>query len=175
MTKLLRAPDPAPAVAVMAQTGVLLALLDGGDPKPLAPLVHLEQSLSAPPDALRRLAALGLFDGAVLRLPKAAQRRLDMTRTLIGDLSSAEELAYRHGKDMARDVLLLRAALFETELQPGLDQAIDTGASARFPISAKDLMPKLQGAALGQALKRLEDLWIASGFAMTKEALLQEV
>ena len=40
--KLLSAPDPAPAVAAMRQTGVLMQVLLGSDDRWLAPLVHVE-------------------------------------------------------------------------------------------------------------------------------------
>ncbi|MEZ5798622.1 MAG: CCA tRNA nucleotidyltransferase, partial [Paracoccaceae bacterium] len=42
MAKLLTAPDPAPAVAAMAQGGVLGRVLPGADHRSLAPLVHFE-------------------------------------------------------------------------------------------------------------------------------------
>ena len=68
--------------------------------------------------------------------------------------------------------MLLRGALLEQPVQPADLQGIDTGASARFPISAKDLMPEFSGAALGKELTRLEQIWIASGFTATRDALL---
>ncbi|MFQ5567404.1 MAG: CCA tRNA nucleotidyltransferase, partial [Paracoccaceae bacterium] len=43
MKKLLAAPDPAPAVAAMAASGVLARCLPGADPALLAPLVGLER------------------------------------------------------------------------------------------------------------------------------------
>ncbi|MFZ1479437.1 MAG: CCA tRNA nucleotidyltransferase, partial [Paracoccaceae bacterium] len=43
MRKLLAAADPAPAVAAMAQAGVLRQVLPGADHRALAPLVHLEE------------------------------------------------------------------------------------------------------------------------------------
>jgi poly(A) polymerase len=57
MRKLLAAPDPAPAVAAMAQAGVLNRVLPGADARMLPVLVAVERQ--APPDALRRLAVLG--------------------------------------------------------------------------------------------------------------------
>lgn len=55
--KLLTAPDPAPAVAVMRATGVLGQILPGADDTGLAPLVGMEAELVA--DPIRRLAVLG--------------------------------------------------------------------------------------------------------------------
>ncbi|TGN45943.1 CCA tRNA nucleotidyltransferase, partial [Paracoccus liaowanqingii] len=53
--KLLAAPDPGPAVALMAQTGVLDLVLPGADPAALDALLAAEP---APGGWLRRLAAL---------------------------------------------------------------------------------------------------------------------
>jgi poly(A) polymerase len=39
-------------------------------------------------------------------------------------------------------------------------------------VKARDLMPELQGPALGARLKELEDRWIASGFRLTRDELL---
>ncbi|MEC3860683.1 CCA tRNA nucleotidyltransferase [Mesobacterium sp. TK19101] len=172
LKKLLRAPDPAPAAATMAQTGVLPALIPGADARALAPLVHLEQGLGAPPGALRRLAAIGAFDGAALRLSKAEQRQLSTLQDLIGSVESPEELGYRHGPDTARDVVLLRAAMLGGDLPPRALARIATGAQATCPVTARDLQPGLQGAALGQRLKHLEALWIASNFTLGRDDLL---
>lgn len=172
LKKLLRAADPAPAVATMAQTGVLTALIPGADARALALLVHLEQGLHIAPDALRRLAAIGAFDGAALRLSKAEQRQLATLQDLIGNIDSPEDLGYRHGSDTARDVLLLRAAMLDSDLPPDALARIAAGAQATFPVTARDLQPDLQGAALGRKLKLLEARWIASRFTLSREELL---
>ena len=44
LRKLLAARDPAPSIAAMAQSGILIRILPGADPRALAPLVHLEGS-----------------------------------------------------------------------------------------------------------------------------------
>ena len=59
MVKLLNATDPAVAVAVMRQTGVLNVVLQGVDDTWLAPLIHVESLWDLSPDPIRRLAALG--------------------------------------------------------------------------------------------------------------------
>jgi len=77
MRKLLSAPDPAPAAAAMQAAGVLAIVLPGADTRALAPLVHLEDRTTTPPDAIRRLAALGGADVAErLRLSRAEAKRL---------------------------------------------------------------------------------------------------
>ena len=69
-------------------------------------------------------------------------------------------------------MILLRGAMLEQPIKPADLKCIDTGATARFPISAKDLMPEFTGAALGEELSRLEQTWIASGFTATRDELL---
>lgn len=172
LMKLLAAPDPAPAVGVMAQTGVFHVILPGSTNTALAPLVHLEQTAETSPDALRRLASLGSVDGVSLRMSKKDQRRLALYQSLISSAEAPAELGYRHGYAAARDVILLRAAMFEMPLDPDVLKQADRGARAAFPVKPRDLMPGFAGPALGEKLRELEDRWIASGFALTKADLL---
>ncbi|SFR34713.1 CCA tRNA nucleotidyltransferase [Litoreibacter janthinus] len=171
MTKLLRAPDPAPAVAAMAQAGILARVMPGADAKALPVLVHLEDGRA--PALARRAVSLG---GANLkelwRLSKAEAEKIDVLRDLAGATTGLAEISYRHGADAALDVALLRGALFEQPLPQNLDAIISTGAEACFPLSAADLMPEFKGPALGTKLKELETRWVASGFTLTKAELL---
>ncbi len=175
MKKLLAAPDPAPSVAAMVQTGVLAHVLPGADSHALPVLVHLEQALGVAPDAMRRLACLGGQDHMErLRLSKPEARRLDRLLEHRGSAAGAEELGYRLGADSGRDVLLLTAAALESPLPDGFETRLARGAEAKFPVKPGDLMPDLTGAALGQRLKELEVRWIASGFALSRDELLGE-
>ncbi|AHM03588.1 tRNA nucleotidyltransferase [Roseibacterium elongatum DSM 19469] len=171
MTKLLAARDPAPAVAAMAQSGVLSQTLPGADARLLPVLVEVEGGLT--PDPIRRLAVLGGDDVAGhLRLSRADAARLGCLRQGMGGVTPAGELGYRNGLTTARDILLLRAAMLETPVSAADIDAARIGAEAVFPVRAADLMPDHKGPQLGRELARLEALWIASGFAMSKEALL---
>ncbi len=171
LLKLLAATDPAPSVAAMRQCGALGAVLPGADDRALAPLVHLEAGID--PDAVRRLAALGGQEVADrLRLSKAQAVALECLREESVGTKGGGALAYHHGADRARDALLLRAALLETPVSPDLETDIAKGAAARFPVTARDLMPDLSGPALGKAMKQLEAEWIASGFSLGRDALI---
>ena len=172
LIKLLSAPEPGPAVGSMAQSGVLNAVLPGSQMSGLAPLVHLEQSVGLAPDPLRRLAALAVFDGTELRLSKKDQRRLGQYQSLISTSETASELGYRYGRDIAWDVLLLRAVLLEMPLDPEAMRAAEIGSRQRCPVKPGDLMPEYSGAALGEKLREVEDKWIASGFTLSKTDLL---
>ena len=171
MRKLLAAPDPAPAVAAMAASGVLMRTLPGADARALAPLVHLEAGQA--PRWQRRLAVLGGADlTAALRLSREEARQIEQLRDAIGAPDSAATLGYRLGAVLATDALLARAAVLESPLPPSWQAEVARGAAAKFPVSAADLMPELRGPALGAALKVLEARWIASGFVLSRTELL---
>jgi tRNA nucleotidyltransferase/poly(A) polymerase len=173
MLKLLAAPDPAPEVAVMDRLGILAHVLPGADATALAPLVHLEGETGVPPDAVRRLAALGGDDTAErLRLSNADERRRATIRDAALEGVGPAETAYRHGAETARDAALLRGALTGTRPDDGTPAAIARGAAARFPVRAADLMPSFTGPALGKELARLEKAFIESDFTLDREALL---
>ena len=171
LKKLLAAPDPSPSIAAMQACGVLNTILPGADAKYLAALVHLEANIPANP--IRRLAVIG-GEGPQnkLRLSNDETKTLHILRQEIGSLRSPHELGYRFGTDMAQDIILLRAALLESPLDPAAFPHINTGVNAVFPIKAADLMPQYQGKALGEELTKLEDVWIASAFIKTKDQLL---
>lgn len=172
-TKLLAAPDPAPAVAAMAQAGLIARVMPGSDPAALAPLVHLEGLLAVPPDPLRRLAALGGEDPAGrLRLSRKDARRLALLRHGIGADAGAPENAWRFDRETARDIELLRGAVFAAPLPADLDARLDLGAAAVFPVSGADLQDRFEGPEIGRRLKEMERNWIASGFQATKAELL---
>ncbi|MDJ0628478.1 MAG: CCA tRNA nucleotidyltransferase [Rhodobacter sp.] len=172
LLKLLSAPDPAPAVASMTQAGILARVLPGSAPDALPMLVALEASVGVLPDGLRRLAALGGEAASHLRLSKPDTRRLETLLRLMSDASGPAEIAYRQDADTAQDTVLLRAALLEQALPPGFAAEIAKGSAARFPVKSADLMPDYSGAALGARLKRLEQDWIDSDFALTRGQLL---
>ncbi|MFP4406086.1 CCA tRNA nucleotidyltransferase [Rhodosalinus sp.] len=174
--KLLAAPDPVPAVAVMARTGALSQVLPGATPLLLGPLRHAETMEGVGPEPIRRLVALGAgeVEGRALRLSKREMQKLSLLQHLMASRSDPAELGYRHGAEVARDALLLQAAARGAPVPKGALQAAAAGASHRFPVAARDLMPVYEGAALGDKLEELERRWIDSGFRMTREELLAE-
>ncbi|MCA3445847.1 MAG: CCA tRNA nucleotidyltransferase [Rhodobacter sp.] len=170
--KLLSARDPAPAVAAMAQAGLLGHVLPGADARALPALVHLEAGRS--PDWLRRLAVLGGEDPAErLRLSRAEARTLNSLRSGLSSMETPAALGHRYGPDRAANVVLGRAALRGAAPLEGWEKDIAQGAAARCPVTAADLMPHLSGAALGERLAALEARWIASGFRLSREDLLR--
>ena len=171
--KLLSAPDPALSVAAMRATGVLRAVLPGTDDKYLAPLVHIESLFAVKPDPLRRLMCLGGENPIeLLRMSKSQARRLEILRSEVQSSKKALELGYRFGTETGLDILLLRAAFLEQQLDQAIREDLKTGAASIYPIKAQDLMADYTGPALGVRLRELEQRWIDSGFSLTKNELL---
>lgn len=167
LLKLLSAPDPAPAVASMGAAGVLSQILAGAAPQVLSVLVHVEGQADLAPDPIRRLVALGGMRDS-LRLTNAQEKRIER---LTGD-DGLPALAFEHGAEIAIDRAAIEAASLGQEIIPETLENISFAAKQTFPITAADLMPKLQGAALGKALQRAKADWIASGFQLTKADLI---
>ena len=168
MRKLLSATDPAPAMAAMAASGVLYAVLPGAQAQSLSVLVHLENERR--PDPIRRLAVIGGEDVPDrLRLSNLDKRRLEAIQ--VGINMDLAELGYRH-KDTAEDSYLVRQASMGQPLDPNELAVLHHAVQQSFPVKAADLMPEFTGAALGELLRKLEADWIASGFTMSRDDLI---
>ena len=170
MRKLLAAANPAPAVAAMAQSGVLVQVLPGAESRALAPLIHLEDGLA--PRWQRRLAGLG-GQTDKLRLTRQEDAELGRIRDEIGSNLPPAALGWTLGEVPALEVVLCRAALLESPLPQDWRAEVQRGAQSVFPVSAHDLIPGLHGAALGARLKALEARWLATGLRLDRQALLQ--
>ena len=157
----------------MRSCGALLRILPGAGTGLLTVLVHVEQVAGLAPHWLRRLAALGGEDvAAALRLSNVEAAVLARLRDGLDSAQSPGVLGYRLGATEAVDILALRAAAFEQELDPVQAQQARKGAMQSCPVKPADLMPGLQGPALGRALKEIEARWLASGFSLSKSQLL---
>lgn len=175
--KLLSAPDPAPAVASMASTGILIRCLPGAVSEVLPVLIHLEESQGLEPDWMRRLASLaGEGSSEALRLSKVEDRTLKSLHQAIRTLQPDAVTAYRHGVDIARSAALVRAASTGAELPPSLAHDLQFGASQRMPLTAKHLTDRgvQAGPELGRLLQEAEARWISSGFVLDKNELMAQ-
>lgn len=173
---LLEANDPSPCLEKMESTRLLEHMLPGRwRVRAADSLAELERKHSVRASALARLAALRGGDSAQqLRLSRADDRNLARIEKWAGTAESAASLAHRLGKDEAIDILLVRAAIANAPLEAEFKETAEAAAKAEFPVSAKDLVPALEGPRLGGELERLRELWIESGFALGKAALLAE-
>lgn len=171
MHQLLSAFDPAPALAAMDHAGILMRVLPGATAKAIPVLVHLEDG--NPRGWLCRLAVLGGEAAPErFRLSRADARSLDLIRAEVGSGFAPDGLGWRHGALLSGDIVHARAALFETPLPENWQADANRGEETAFPVVADDLMPALQGAALGAKLRQLQDLWLQSGLSLTRDQLL---
>lgn len=168
MRKLLAAPDPSEALALMAETGVLAQVLPGVDARAMLRLIAAEAAADAPPEWLRRLGVLNAPQAADrLRLSRAEASHLD--RLAAAQRMDPAAAAFHFGPDLARDAVLLAQA---AGCQPPADWAARIDAARPLPIRAADLAP-LSGPALGAGLRRAETAWIESGFSAPRAALIR--
>jgi poly(A) polymerase len=183
LLKLVLARHAAPTLAVMAETGILGAVL-GGVPwlASFENVVKVETVMGIEADAIRRLGALGVWvkeDGERLaqrlRLSNAEAERLVALDlwwriTPAAGEQTARALLYRLGSQTFTDRVLIAwsrapAGVADTAWQAlaGLPQR---WTAPVFPLKAADFMRRgiAAGPALGQAMRRAEDAWIAADF-----------
>ena len=169
--KLLAAPDPGPALALMAETGILARILPGADPSALPALIAAEGG--EPPAWPRRLACLDAPDTSrALRLSRDEARVQALLRAALAAGWSLDEAGYRLDAQAAIDYALIRAARGDA-LPGGWRDRLARAARAALPVAAGDLMPHLSGPALGRGMKAAEAAWIASGFALPAALLIE--
>lgn len=165
MMNLLSLADPAPTVARMAALGVLEVVLPEANVDSLAALVAEETRQQIAPDALRRLAALLPADvqlaeavASRFRLSGAQKKRLALAAARDDSEADARPLAYRLGIDSALDRLLIA----------GTDaSALDGWAIPDFPLKGGEIVARgiKAGPEVARVLRRVENGWIAAGFA----------
>jgi poly(A) polymerase len=189
--KLLLARHAVPALAVMAETGLIQMVL-GGVPllASLSNLIKLEASLALQPDPVRRLAALSVLvtEDAErlrerLRLANVESERLismgDAWWRIVGGLSeqASRELLYRLGPDSYLDRVLLAWSRAPESVAAPQWRALATLPSRwsmpQFPLKAADFMARgvEKGPRLGAAMRAAEQAWIEADFPLDREAL----
>jgi poly(A) polymerase len=178
LLKLLVAPRAVDALKVMASAGVLPHVIDH------VPAWRVISRL--PADALLRLAVLARDTGGLqarLRLSNDEAKRLQAIAEAppVTPLFRPQErrvLLYHLGRQAYRDSAAIafarsKAAADDPEWQALLALA-DNWPIPVFPLSGKDLQANgvAPGPGMGESLRKLEDLWIASDFKLTREELL---
>jgi len=186
LLKLLAAPDPRPAVGLMAGTGVLAAVLpEAGSLDRFEGLVALG---SEGTDPVLRLAAL--LDGPVgeavarrLRLPNRVRDRLAAACAVVPQISpglteaEVRRCIWRSGAEAVRDRMRLARALQPSEAWAALTAVADHWTPPAFPVTGDDVVAAgtPPGPAVGRRLKALEDWWLAADFQPDRAALLAEL
>lgn len=173
LKKLLAAADPRRSVRLMAEAGILAAVMGEG-----ADLARFEALNSD--DPLLRFAALIPEGRAVvlaqrLRLSGAERDRL-VAATAGPAVETGEDpraSIYRLGADVFRD----RVRLSQADGQGALLALADAWTPPRFPISGADAIAAgfSPGPAMGEALRKVEAAWIAGDFSEDRARLLERL
>ena len=164
---ILALPDPHDVLARMQAEGVLAHVLPEAGEEGLArlsALIDIERAQDVGPSALRRLAALLPAEAkaaeqvaARLRLSNVQRKHLSLLAARRGTSGDAHSLAYRHGEDAARDLLLLAGR--ETAPLDGWDVPV-------FPLKGGAIIQHgvRAGPEVARVLQAVEAQWIAEGF-----------
>jgi tRNA nucleotidyltransferase/poly(A) polymerase len=184
LLKLLMAKHAVPALAAMSEAGLLGVLL-GGVPllASYSNLVKAEAAAGLPKDAVRHLGALGVF---VTEDADRLRERLRLSNAEFDRLASmggrwwrivpeeredaAKVLLYRIGAENFRDRVMIALARSQAKDSDktwlNLLSLPDRWIAPAFPLKAKDFIERglTKGPALGAALSRAEEAWIAAGF-----------
>jgi poly(A) polymerase len=192
MVKLLVATHAVPALVAMSETGLLMSVL-GGVPllASFANMTKLEHTLALAPDPVRRLGALAVAvtEDAErlrdrLRLANAEYDRLAAMADRWWQVSSAisahdvRTLLYRLGAEKFRDRAMLAWSRSWNEGAADVhwhDMVLlpERWAVPVFPLKAADFLARgvQKGPALGVAMRRAEEAWIAEDFPADAKAL----
>mgnify|MGYP003397377935 FL=1 len=178
MFKLLAAPAAVPTLKLMARLGILRELLP-----------HTEEWRvigRLPPDAVLRLAVLAADPAAMKerwRLSNSDARRLADLAALVPPtpgLRPREQriVLYQTGAAAWRDLVQLawarsRASSDDPAWRRLLKLPYRWQAPS-LPVTGKDLIAAglAPGPSMGEALRRLEDWWVASDFKPDRDALM---
>ncbi|HEY7576960.1 MAG TPA: CCA tRNA nucleotidyltransferase [Acetobacteraceae bacterium] len=181
LARILAAPDPRAAVALMGELGVLPAVLpEGSDPAPLASLVEA----GAPADPILRLAALLTGDAAALaarlRLSAADRDRLAALRRGPVPRPGDEDPALRRLlADEPAEPLIGRTWLAGGAAPDWVALRARLAAMPRpvFPLEGRDVLAlgEPEGPRVGNLLRAVRQWWRDGGCAADKEACRAEL
>ena len=140
-------------------------------------LEQMERAYQFEPNPITSLAVMNINPkNCKLDLTRVERLKLNTLLQYSKDTEcSLEELAYRFGKVSTEAIILIRAVLGNEGIPSDFRSRVDFAASQEFPVKAKDLETRYEGKELGDNLKELQKVWIASGFEVSKSALLKLV
>lgn len=179
--RILSAPDPRAAIALMAELGVLQAVLpEGADAIRLTWLVEAD----APADPLLRLAALLTGDAgafaARLRLSAAERDRLIALRSGPVPQPADDDAALRRLLADAEPGLLIDRTWLAGGVAPewvALRQHLADLPRPMFPLEGRDVLAlgEPEGPRVGTLLRAVREWWMDGGCVAGRQACLDEL
>ncbi len=185
-TKLLAAPNPLPALRLMAEAAVMAYVAaDATNFARLETLIETETRVGASPTPMARFAALlpsskeaAIAVAARLKLSKRDAETLAVLSSLPAHVdenrspAAFRRLLYAHGTDSCRAAALIAGK----DAAPLLTLAKEWERPT-FPIKGEDLLALgySPGPAVGETLRALENWWIESNFLPTRADCLAQI
>lgn len=175
LRKILSAPNPLEVIIKMNETGVLNELFQKVSIDSLEAYLKTEEKFKININWLGRLLSLQVTqEEESLKLTRCEFKFLKQTKSAIENQIHVLEFSYYNGVENGKIYSILQNFRHNIILSKNLLNQINSLATKKFPITAKDLMPEINGKKLGEALRSLEDRWIKSNFTLNKKELLAE-
>ena len=175
LRKILSAPNPLEVIIKMNETGVLNELFQKVSIDSLEAYLKTEEKFKININWLGRLLSLQVTqEEESLKLTRCEFKFLKQTKSAIENQIHVLEFSYYNGVENGKIYSILQNFRHNIILSKNLLNQINSLATKKFPITAKDLMPEINGKKLGKALRSLEDRWIKSNFTLSKKELLAE-
>ena len=175
LRKILSAPNPLEVIIKMNETGVLNELFQNVSIDSLEAYLKTEEKFKININWLGRLLSLQVTqEEESLKLTRCEFKFLKQTKSAIENQIHVLEFSYYNGVENGKIYSILQNFRHNVILSKNLLNQINSLATKKFPITAKDLMPEIRGKKLGEALRSLEDRWIKSNFTLSKKDLLAE-
>ena len=175
LRKILSAPNPLEVIIKMNETGVLNELFQKVSIDSLEAYLKTEEKFKININWLGRLLSLQVTqEEESLKLTRCEFKFLKQTKSAIENQIHVLEFSYYNGVENGKIYSILQNFRHNIILSKNLLNQINSLATKKFPITAKDLMPEISGKKLGEALRSLEDRWIKSNFTLSKKVLLAE-
>ena len=194
LRKILDIEDAVPVVEFMDQCETLKVLIWNAKIIFLRNLIQIEKKLEISwPKEIRWVARWIALDpeipkeeisGFNLKFTKKEEEFAKQTRRNLATYCTPEILGYYYPLYTAQAVILIQASREEKiklqEIQENLEIAKQADSFKRkFPLKAKNITekdPRIEkGKLLGDELKRIEKIWIRSGFALSKDQLIKQI
>jgi len=175
LRKILSAPNPLEVIIKMNETGVLNELFQKVSIDSFEAYLKTEEKFKININWLGRLLSLQVTqEEECLKLTRCEFKFLKQTKSAIENQIHVLEFSYYNGVENGKIYSILQNFRHNIILSKNLLKQINSLATKKFPIIAKDLMPEINGKKLGEALRSLEDRWIKSNFTLSKKELLAE-
>ena len=171
--KLLLSDNPVRTMRKMIDTGVLNQIIKNCKISSFVSYIDAEKKYKIKINWLGRLLSLhGKNIEEVLTFSRQELKMIKYIKRSMEENASVFEFSYYNGTEYGIIYLLLQNGRKKIALSKKLINNVSLIMTKKFPVTAKDLMPKLKGKKLGDELKRLETQWIKSDFTLSKNQLL---